>query len=106
MRNSSSVKNFASCQYKFACGTNLFIPQLLTHYPQWNINLFNYKPLRVTILLGVGAGAGTEGPIEYYTKYLYNKMLNKDYFHSLRDERSKKFGVRHSQRHVCLFFRQ
>lgn len=94
LRNSSAVRNYASCKFKFACGTNLLIPHLLTHYPQWNINLFNYQPLKGTVLLGVGAGAGAEGPIERYSKMVYNKMLSKDYYHSLRDERSKRYVER------------
>ena len=94
LRNSSAVRNYASCKFKFACGTNLLIPHLLTHYPQWNINLFNYQPLKGTVLLGVGAGSGAEGSIERYTKMVYNKMLSKDYYHSLRDERSKKYVER------------
>ena len=94
LRDSNAVKNYSTCELKFACGTNLLIPKLLTHYPQWNINLFNYKPLIGTILLGVGAGAGAEGKIQRYTRYIYKNLLNKDFLHSLRDERSKKYVSR------------
>lgn len=94
MRNSNAVRKYSECKYKFACGTNLFIPHLLTHYPQWNINIFNYQPLEGTVLVGVGAGAGAEGKIEKYTNFIYNRMLNKEFFHSLRDERSKIYAER------------
>lgn len=93
-RNSNAVQTYMNCKYKFACGTNLLVPRLLTHYPQWNINIFNYKPLIGTVLLGVGAGAGAEGAIERYAKHVYSKLLNRELYHSLRDERSKQYVER------------
>lgn len=94
LRNSYAVQRFSNCRYKFACGSNLLIPKLLTHYPQWNINLFNYLPLKGTVLLGVGAGAEAQGKIGRYTKYIYSHMLNRELYHSLRDERSKIYAER------------
>lgn len=86
-KNSYTVQNFSNCDYKFAGGSNLLVKNMLTHYPQWNINLFNYHPLAGTILVGVGAGAGDK--TNAYTAHLYKKVLNNEYFHSVRDERSK-----------------
>ncbi|WP_449076758.1 polysaccharide pyruvyl transferase family protein [Ruminococcus sp.] len=86
-RNSLAVQNYANADWKFAGGSNLLVKDLKTHYPQWNIHPFDSAPLNGTILVGVGAGAG-----EYtnnYTTKLYNKVLNHEYFHSVRDERSK-----------------
>lgn len=88
VRNSLRVQIYKDAYLKFVGGTNLLIPNLLTHFPQWNLNVFNYKPLAGCILVGVGAGAGIKS--NYYTKFMYNKLLNKNYFHSVRDERSKK----------------
>lgn len=88
-RNSLAVQNYATADLKFAGGSNLLVKDLKTHYPQWNIHPFNSKPLNGTILVGVGAGAG-----EYTNKYtteLYQKVLNHDYYHSVRDERSKEY---------------
>lgn len=62
---------------------------LLTHYPQWNINLFNYQPLKGTILVGVGAGAGNK--TNAYTRFMYKHMLSSEFIHSVRDERSKEY---------------
>lgn len=90
-RNSYSVQRFRNCRYKFVGGSNILIPRLFTHYPQWNINLFNYQPMKGCILVGVGAGAGAEGNIDWYTKYIYQHLLNRDYYHSVRDERSKQY---------------
>ena len=88
-RNSSTVQNYADCDLKFAGGSNLLVKDLKTHYPQWNIHPFNSRPLRGVITVGVGAGAG-EATNRYSTK-LYQKILNHDYFHSVRDERSKEY---------------
>lgn len=90
-RNSFALQRFANCDLKFLGGTNLLIPNMLTHYPQWNINLFNYKPIQGTILVGVGAGGGVEKGCNWYTRHLYQKVLNHDYYHSVRDERTKQF---------------
>lgn len=88
-KNSTTVQNFSNCTYKFAGGSNLLVKNMLTHYPQWNVNIFNYHPLTGTILVGVGAGAGEKTNL--YTTHLYRKMLNGEYHHSVRDERSKKY---------------
>lgn len=88
-RNSLAVQNYAAADWKLAGGSNLLVKDLKTHYPQWNIHPFNSKPLRGTILVGVGAGAG-EATNRYTTK-LYRKLLHHDFFHSVRDERSKEY---------------
>ena len=88
-RNSLTVQNFVNCDYKFVGGSNLLVKNMLTHYPQWNVNLFNYHPLKGCVLVGVGAGAGEKTNL--YTKKLYQKMLSHDYYHSVRDERSRAY---------------
>ena len=93
-RNSSYLHYFSDCNYKFVGGTNLLIPNLLTHFPQWNINLFNYLPLKGSILVGVGAGADYEdvkGIKAIYTKHLYKNLLNRTIKHSARDSRTKVY---------------
>ena len=87
-RNSLRVQIYKDAHLKFVGGTNLLIPNMLTHFPQWNVNIFNYKPLAGCILVGVGAGAGVKS--NFYTRYLYKKLLNHEFYHSVRDERSKK----------------
>lgn len=88
-RDSSRVQQYATCPLKFVGGTNLLVKDMFTHYPQWNINLFNYQIIKGCILVGVGAGAGDKS--NWYTRLLYKSMLNQDYYHSVRDERSKKY---------------
>lgn len=93
-RNSDYVQQFINCKYKFVGGSNILIPNLLTHFPQWNINLFNYQPMKGCIMVGVGAGAGAEGKIDRYTMYMYQHLLNREFCHSARDERSKVYMER------------
>lgn len=88
-RNSNRLRIYKDCSRKFVCGSNLLVPNMMTHFPQWNVNIFNYGAVKDCILLGVGAGAGDKS--NYYTKILYKKMLNKDIYHSVRDERTKIF---------------
>lgn len=91
LRNSNQIRMYSKCRYKFVGGSNILIPDLLTHYPQWNINIFNYRPLVGSILVGVGAGAGAEEGSNLYTRFLYRRMLNNEFYHSVRDERSKVY---------------
>lgn len=88
-RNSTAVQNYTNCRLKFACGSNMLIKDMLTHYPQWNINWFNSKPLTGTILVGVGASA--HDYTNSYTTKLYKRILNHDYIHSVRDDRTKEY---------------
>lgn len=88
-RGSNRVKIYSNARYKFVGGSNLLTMDMLTHFPQWNINIFNYGPLKGSILVGVGAGKGSK--INTYTKILYKRVLSHDFIHSVRDERTKYF---------------
>lgn len=88
-RNSFAVQNYATCDYKFIGGSNILAKDMRTHYPQWNVNIFNCKPLANSICVGVGAGAGEH--TDAYTTHLYRKILSHTFFHSVRDERSKRY---------------
>lgn len=88
-RNSNRLRSFADCELKFIGGSNILCKDLLTHYPQWNINWFNCKPLAGAI--GVGVGAGTGEHSNWYTRKMYQRILSHDYYHSVRDERTKDY---------------
>lgn len=88
-RNSFAVQNYANSDYKFVGGSNILVKNMLTHYPQWNVNIFNCAPLANSICVGVGAGAGEH--TDAYTTHLYRKMLSHSYYHSVRDERTKRY---------------
>lgn len=83
------VRKYENCKYKFVGGTNLLVKDMATYYPQWNVNLFNYRPMKGSVLVGVGAGGSDK--TNKYTSLLYKKLLSHNYFHSVRDERTKKY---------------
>lgn len=88
-RNSYRIQSYANCELKFIGGSNILCKDLLTHYPQWNINWFNCKPLMGCIGVGVGAGSGDKS--NWYTRKMYQRVLSHDYYHSVRDERTKAY---------------
>ena len=90
LKRSKSIMRFVNCRLKFVGGSNILAKNMFTHYPQWNINWFNSKPLQGSILVGVGAGAGDK-PSNWYTRHLYNYVLSHKFIHSVRDERSKRY---------------
>lgn len=78
----------ADADYKFVCGSNLFWDNMLHPYPQWNINHLTCTNSRNSIMVGVGS-CSTYPKLNYYTKSLYNRVLSRDYYHSVRDEATK-----------------
>jgi len=88
-RNSNRLRSYSECNLKFIGGSNILCKNLLTHYPQWNINWFNCKPLAGSIGVGIGAGSGEYS--NWYTRKMYQRVLSHDYYHSVRDERTKKY---------------
>lgn len=89
MRNMARVNYYSTCRLKFVAGSNLALMNMRHHYPQWNVNILNYKPYKGCIFVGVGVGEDEKS--NRYTTNLYKKMLNHDYYHSVRDERSKRY---------------
>lgn len=89
LRNSRRVKTYADCDLKFIGGSNILCKDLLTHYPQWNINWFNCRPIEGCIGVGVGAGAGNKS--NWYTRRMYQRVLSHVFFHSVRDKRTKEY---------------
>lgn len=88
-RNSSVIQGYTYSDYKFISGSNILAKDMRTHYPQWNVNIFNCKPLAGSVCVGVGVGAGEH--TDAYTTHLYRKILSHSYYHSVRDERSKRY---------------
>lgn len=81
---------YKNADYKFLCGTNALYVNMLRPMPNWNITPLNCQLVQGTICLGVGIGTnGTKA--NYYTRKLYDKVLNHDYIHSVRDEKAKIF---------------
>ncbi|MDK2901612.1 MAG: hypothetical protein PWR14_516 [Thermosediminibacterales bacterium] len=85
----SKVKLLKEADYKFVCGTNLLYTNMLRPWPNWNINIFNSKPIKDCILVGVGCGINSKN-INFYTKKLYRSVLSHVYIHSVRDDKAKE----------------
>ncbi len=86
-RNSRLVKRFRDARLKFVGGSNILLMDLMNLFPQWRINIFNYHPVKNSIL--VAAGASRSEKPNRYTNFLYQRVLSKEYHHSTRDQRTK-----------------
>lgn len=84
-RKNPRMTVYDNAKYKFVCGSNLLWKNLFIPRPTFNINIFNCMPYEGSILFGVGTNSNTQ-KINYYTKKLYNKILSKEYIHSVRDD--------------------
>lgn len=85
---SDLAKWVKSADYRFICGSNLLASRMSLRNPLWNINIFNSSPLKNCILVGVGRSKVNQKD-NLYTRLLYNKVLSKDVYHSVRDEETK-----------------
>ena len=83
-RLSDSALEISTSKYKFVCGTNLLSPKMFHRSNQWNINYFNCRPLKGSILVGVGVLKGNTP--DWYSRKLYKKILSDEYYHSVRDD--------------------
>lgn len=84
------IKYLEECDLKFIGGTNILLKNMLLPLTQWNINLWNCKGYKNTILVGCGLNPNKK-KINLYTKMLYKKILAKNYIHSVRDDATKEF---------------
>ena len=84
----TSYQRIEGSEYAFVGGTNL-LSSNMNKYNQWKINLKDTLFLKDTILMGVGWWQYQEKPNKY-TKYLFNKVLNKTVMHSVRDSYTEK----------------
>lgn len=89
---STKARMVAGADYKFICGTNLFWTHMLRPNPLLNVNMMNYKPLRGSVLLGVGYDIEhCSDRFDLYSKRLWKKILSADYVHSTRDNKTKEY---------------
>lgn len=87
-RKNPIVKFSDSADYKFIEGTNILQYNMIRPWANLNINLFNTRPYKDVILIGAGVNPNTE-KMNAYTSFLFKKILNKNYYHSVRDEKAK-----------------
>ena len=83
-------KLYDNVEYKFICGSNLLWRNLFMPRPIFNVNPFNCRIYKNSVLLGVGTSSSIKKP-NFYTINIYKKILSRQYIHSVRDERTKKF---------------
>lgn len=83
-------KTIAEAKYKFIGGSNILRYSLKGVYPGWNINLLDNIFYQGSITIGCGRNIN-QSKIDRYTSKIYASILNKDYIHSVRDEKTKEF---------------
>ena len=82
---------YSGAKYKFIGGSNIFKKTLRVRRPDWNINIFDYLFYKDAITIGCGSSFGASFQTDTYTKKLYTKILNSNYYHSVRDDKTKMF---------------
>lgn len=98
MRKNSKIRYFQDADLKFICGTNLIAQRRLGKVnSQWQLYPSNLPIYRNCVLIGAGTTQSTE-KCDAYARFLYGKVLSRQYAHSVRDELTKRivesFGCR------------
>lgn len=92
MLRNNVIKNACeTADYKFICGTNLLTKNLKHITLGWNINSIDAKNYKGAICIGCGMNSEEPKKVNNYTKKIYKRVLNPDFIHSVRDDRTKKF---------------
>ena len=89
-------KYVASSKLTFVGGTNALNCDI-RRYHQLDLSFHNIMILRRLVLMGVGWWQYENRNISAYTKWAYNRILSRDYIHSVRDsytqERLREIGI-------------
>ena len=85
------LKYSIEADYKFLCGTNLFKKTLIKINTDLALNLSTSMFYKNSIAIGCGIENNTKRNFNPYTDFVYRKILSKEYIHSTRDERTKKY---------------
>lgn len=90
LHRNGKIRYFQEADWKFVCGTNLIAQTRLGKInSQWQLYPSNLSVYKNCILIGAGTTEQTE-KLDAYAKYLYGKVLSKQYIHSVRDELTKR----------------
>lgn len=90
-KSDPAFRYYSDAKYKFIGGSNIFKPTLRVRRADWNINAFDSRFYKGAITIGCGSSFGSSFQTDKYTKSLYKKILNADYYHSVRDDKTKMF---------------
>lgn len=89
-RNNGKINYFKNADYKFIFGTNLIAQKRIGKVnSQWQLKLSNIPIYEGCILVGAGCTFGGS-KVDLLAKKLYKKVLSGKYYHSVRDEQTKK----------------
>lgn len=84
---------FKTATRKFILGSNLLFKEFIfSRKRPWNIHFLNSRYINDVILVGVGSNKNNRKP-NIYTKKLYQKILNANMIHSVRDEDTFNYVV-------------
>ena len=90
LRRNEKVRFCQNADWKFICGSNLLTQKKIGKINgQWMINPVNASVYSNSIFVGVGATKGNI-KMDAYATMLYKKVLSKTFYHSVRDNQSKK----------------
>lgn len=90
IKSSKQKQFYKEADYKFLLGSNILKPNLFHLKNDWNISMIDSAPYKGVILVGAGFD-GDSIKSNIYTRTVYKKILNKQYYHSVRDEKTKEF---------------
>lgn len=92
---SNTIQYLKQSDFVFFGGTNSLSSEM-EHYKQWGLDLENSQHINDVILMGLGWWQYQDG-ISDYTQTILHRVLNKNYFHSVRDsytaEKLKSIGI-------------
>lgn len=90
-----SYRFIRDSNFTFVGGTNILC-STMNFRKQWKVNLLDSLFIKDIILMGVGWSRYQKSP-NLYTKFLYKRLLNKNYLHSVRDryteQKLKEIGL-------------
>ena len=90
LHRNSKIRYFQNADWKFICGTNLIAQNRLGKInSQWQLYPSNLSVYKNCILIGAGTTRQTP-KLDPYARFLYGRVLSKQYLHSVRDELTKK----------------
>jgi polysaccharide pyruvyl transferase WcaK-like protein len=87
------------CEFAVVAGTNLMSSRMGSRHSLWKLRPWDVFALRRCILLGVG-WREYMGPPDFYSAWMYKKILSNDFLHSARDRYTEEYLLRHDIRVV------
>lgn len=90
VKKNATRKACDAAKYKFLCGTSLVKTSLLRFSPDWSLTPAACPYYRNAIAIGIGIDANSSC-FDFYTRNIYQRIFSRDYIHSTRDDKTKRF---------------